>query len=293
MRIVYFSDASQDFHGQVREFYSNRKDRLKERVRIPYQDEIHEFFEPGRYHGLKKHVIIAGNTREMHFYPHTRADGLVKRVELPTKVMDFFIDRDDKLTYRSVTYDVNNAIDEDTGKEVRVILKMAEKFERTPEKSPFDDPAKKTFFLREEKIRVMNHVDNGSIIPTWREFRKPPADNKGTGFLDFTTSFEVNPCARQAKKQEIFGQILSHLKAEQNCISAIKASEREMKEILNLRGVEEKEIGLQVSIYDTVHNQEESTSEEEKDNKAKGDSEESKSTELDYLSPFLVNYVSL
>ena len=62
------------------------RDKLRERIRNPDTDKIHEFFDPGRPHGLKEHIIIEGKTTEIHFYPSSRSDGLVKRVEMPNKV---------------------------------------------------------------------------------------------------------------------------------------------------------------------------------------------------------------
>jgi hypothetical protein len=47
---------------------------------------VHEFFDPGRPHGLKEHVMIDGESTEIHFYPSARSDGLVKRVEKYNKV---------------------------------------------------------------------------------------------------------------------------------------------------------------------------------------------------------------
>jgi len=61
-------------------------DKLVERVIISNDDTIIEYFLPGRSHGLKEHIIVGERTKEMHFYPEARNDGLYKRVDLPNKV---------------------------------------------------------------------------------------------------------------------------------------------------------------------------------------------------------------
>ena len=57
------------------------------------------------------------------------------------------------------------------------------------------------------------------------------------------------------------------------------------------RESEEKDIVLTVSVYDTIRNQAKVASDEKETNK--GEEEEVKSTEIDYLSPFLINYVNI
>jgi hypothetical protein len=86
LRLTHFEG---DLAGQVNEYYENRKDKLYERLRIPEKELIKEFFHPGRVHGLKEHIIEASKTKEMHFYPGARSDGLFVRLEFPNKVKKF------------------------------------------------------------------------------------------------------------------------------------------------------------------------------------------------------------
>lgn len=82
------------------------RDKLHQRIRLPRENMVREFFDPGRPHGVKEHVLVDGKTTEMHFYLSSRSDGLVRRVEKPGKVVEYFEEREDKITYRSVTYDL-------------------------------------------------------------------------------------------------------------------------------------------------------------------------------------------
>ncbi|KAJ3219909.1 hypothetical protein HDU67_008438 [Dinochytrium kinnereticum] len=240
-RITFFADDLKGFHGEIREKFKNRRDKLIERIRVPHLGKIQEIFDPGRPHGLKEHVMIDGETTELHFFPNARSDGLVKRVE-----------GDNKVRFR----DFAGADDiDDKGEDVICrdranILKMTEKFDRNHELPTSEDPAKKVYI---------------------------------------TSADKVNPYTKPPKKQHLYAQLCSLLKSEQACLQATKNSERELREILQARQAEEREVTLMISVYDTIRNNTRLPNEEEKD-AHKGDEEESKITNLDYLSPFLVNY---
>ncbi|KAJ3176009.1 hypothetical protein HK101_010520 [Irineochytrium annulatum] len=284
-RITFYTDEIRDFHGEIREKFSNRRDKLVERVRTPYIGEVHEYFDPGRPHNLKEHVMVDGETTELHFFPAARPDGLVKRVEGVNKVMEFFQDREDRLSYRSVTYE---KADDEMVRTRATIMKMTEKFERNPLLPAHEDPAKKVYLLALDKIKVTYHLEDGRIIASSREFKKPSADQKAN-YMEVPISFEVNPYLKPPKKQHLYAQLCNLLKTEQVCQQAVKKSTAEKDEILQARQGEEKDVSLVISVYDTIRNSTSLPNEEEKE-AHKGEEEESKIANLDYLSPFLVNY---
>lgn len=88
-----------------------------------------EVFDQGRYFGLREHVTVRGETKELYFYPEARIDGLVKRVETPLKVTQTFTDRDDFLTYRSVKYQSEERSESFSDSNIE---KMTEKFDLNP-----------------------------------------------------------------------------------------------------------------------------------------------------------------
>jgi hypothetical protein len=96
-------------------------------------------------------------------------------------------------------------------------------------------------------------LEEGYIIPSYLEFKKPTAEQKGS-FLELGNFFEVNPYRPAKKRQQLFGLLIQLTRSEQALMTAIKASDREMKEILNSRKVEEKDISLAISVYDTIRN---------------------------------------
>lgn len=99
------SSSSETKQILIKETYANRKDCLAERILIPSESKIHEYYSPGKQHGLKDHTLLDNVTSEMKFYACARSDGIVRRCDTKSKTILYFINRDDFLIYRSVTYD--------------------------------------------------------------------------------------------------------------------------------------------------------------------------------------------
>ncbi|KAJ1566845.1 hypothetical protein HK405_008180, partial [Cladochytrium tenue] len=168
------------------------------------------------------------------------------------------------------------------------LLKMTEKFERSPVLPAHEDAAKQTYFVRDERIRIVYQLEPGRIVQSFREFKKPSSEQKA-GVLEVTNSFEVNPYLKTPKKQHLYAEMCRLVRCEQACIQAVKISDREVYEILLARASEEKDIVLTTSIYDTHRNNTRITSEAEKDAQGK-EVDQARSQDLDYLSPFMVNF---
>jgi hypothetical protein len=82
-RISYFA-TDPIYSNLVLEIFANRKDKLSHRIRK--NDLIHEYFFPGRSHGLKEHVMENGVTKTMEFFSSARPDGLYRMIDEPRKV---------------------------------------------------------------------------------------------------------------------------------------------------------------------------------------------------------------
>ncbi|KXS13619.1 hypothetical protein M427DRAFT_500237 [Gonapodya prolifera JEL478] len=289
-RITYFKDVSKGFSGEIREFFANRKDKLVERARIPTLRLIHEFFDKGRPHALKDHVMISYQTKEMNFYAAARHDGLLRRVDEGNKVVELYEERDDNLYYRSVVFDpTDSRDDEETLPDRGRVIKMTEKFARDPSLPAHQDAAKKTYFLKEEKVRIIYHREPDRIVPSFLEFKRPPSDSKNIS-LELLNSFAANPYAKPPKTQQLFAVLSGLMRSQSACLSAVRGAEKEVRDILSARRAEEKNIQLSVSVYDTIRGEGKAAKEEEeqKEERAK-EEEERKKQELDYLSPFLIN----
>ncbi|GFH18688.1 uncharacterized protein HaLaN_15535 [Haematococcus lacustris] len=82
----------------------SRWDGMVEKLLL-YQDTVHEVFDGGSSFGLKDILTIKNEKRVMNFFHTARLDGLVQRAEIEGhKVIELFEGRDDRLVYRSATY---------------------------------------------------------------------------------------------------------------------------------------------------------------------------------------------
>eukprot|EP00002_Diphylleia_rotans_P017531 TRINITY_DN3404_c0_g1_i3.p1 TRINITY_DN3404_c0_g1~~TRINITY_DN3404_c0_g1_i3.p1 ORF type:complete len:916 (-),score=156.85 TRINITY_DN3404_c0_g1_i3:477-3224(-) len=243
-QLVLYRDYKRRLPLEVRQSFANRKDRLSNRVYYILERKTHEFFEPGRSHGLKEHIYIEGKRRTMHFYPSARLDGLVSRDEMiGKKIIETFTGREDRLIYRSITYYDKS----ESGKKDELIpRKMTEKFSRNEVLVADDDVAKRTFELEEKggRIRLDFHKAPGRITASSRIHPK-------TGDVSM---FRVDHFSKAPKKIALHEEFARLLVAEKDCATAIRESERDAKDILRARAKEEEEIQFIFSVYDTVRN---------------------------------------
>merc|ERR1711871_37591 len=208
MRKFADENCDPDSEVEVVELFSHRLDKLQVRIMRPgrsvFDEETGEEidyipstsmtkFDTGRSDGLKSFFEEEGARREFEFYPEARGsffDNMKRRVETfqepndhdfelgierqGLKTQEWYVGRDDRLNYRSITYTEERITTwpaqyqtgvlppEKTGggpadnakqaewrtsnKQGRLcIRKMAEKFDRNPDVNAHDDVAKRVF----------------------------------------------------------------------------------------------------------------------------------------------------
>ena len=183
-RVTLYSDVSEEHAVKIREYFSNRRDKLKRRVRFPLDRRIEEIFAEGRASGLMRLVEVSGTRREIYFYPGVRLDGLLHRIEdIGNKIEDTFQGREDKMVLRTVVGKMSPA-----NKFIKhvlsiplgqlgqlVISKMTQRFERNESKKADKDIAKLYFSqpgFQNSHIRVSYHYAKGKILRSSRIFTK-------------------------------------------------------------------------------------------------------------------------
>ena len=105
-----------------------------------------------------------------------RVDGLAKRDLTSTEMIEEFKDRPDYLYYRHVTYEKPvKKFEPSTDKRGQPyqIVKIVEKFHHDPSIPPNSDVAERTFLVRENRIKVVYHLEENRITPSTREFVIP------------------------------------------------------------------------------------------------------------------------
>eukprot|EP00116_Pleurobrachia_bachei_P009653 sb/3469915/ len=93
--------------------------------------------------------------------------------------------------------------------------------------------------------------------------------------------------AKNPKLIHIYNTIVNLLSREERCVETVRASEQEVRDILECRTQEELTTEMSVSIYDTARNDTAKKRREELERKRKDDEARREEMELDYLAPFL------
>ncbi|CEM23237.1 unnamed protein product [Vitrella brassicaformis CCMP3155] len=174
-RVSVYKDTHRTVPLTIRESFSHRRDKLVQRVRIPREHKLIEIFAPGRPGALKRFEQVEARRREMTFY-NSRLDGLIKHVELiGEKIFEYFEEREDRMTYHSITLDpgLKNAkdfLEVETGE--LPIRKMTQKFARKPDVLAEQDVQKLVFYLSQGKVCVYFHTDPGRVVTPSLMFQK-------------------------------------------------------------------------------------------------------------------------
>eukprot|EP00953_Heterococcus_sp_UTEX-ZZ885_P009290 5491-Heterococcus_DN1.PRE.2 len=103
VHVTLYSDTARTQITETREIFSNRRDKLHQRVRSVTKGYTYELFLPGRHLNLKECIEWIGHKRVCTFYSEARLDGLKSRTEvMGVKIIELFEGRQDKLIYRSI-----------------------------------------------------------------------------------------------------------------------------------------------------------------------------------------------
>ena len=304
-RLTIYTSKARTAVEECREEYHRRKDRLKLRITFPEKDMVIERFDPGSSFGIKELVNVRGKRRVATFYRSARLDGLIQREELMDeaggKMIETFVNRDDRLNYRSVSYfpPLAPAAPKESDKPVNPnrlsrkkkveeplvpIRKMTEKYAEIPGDVDVTSAkaaaaaaakggnkellARRTFYVAQGQIKLMFHYGTNRISASSRHYSKDGQTNIVT----------VDPLEEAPKDSELYEEFQTLVEAERKCMNSIRESEKEVQDMVATRSKEEQNIVLLSPYYDIVRCKTEESEEEE---------ETGEVVESDYLSPFL------
>eukprot|EP00210_Caulerpa_lentillifera_P006016 g5750.t1 len=266
-RITYSLDKQPFIVDQK---YERRRDKLSRRC-CKFDGEsivdIIEIFDPGNSSGLKLLRRQLGKKTYIEFYPDSRLDGLISREELiGTKIIDTFIERDDRLIYRSLSYlalhdeeQASSIEDSQSVSEIQteklVMRKITEKFERDFTLDCDLDIAKRVFYLTDNRIRLDFHFGEDRITKSSRIFHKD-------GQCQIT---QVNPLAHKLKPNELLDEYNQLVLDEKNCLQLVRDMEKEMKDLLNERQQMDLNVKLRTPYYDAFRDSTSLEFDDEKD----------------------------
>ncbi len=165
-----------NYAHEVRSYFKNREDKLLSRFRYTLTERVHEKYDQGRDGGLMEYVQVANKHRLFKFYPNSRVDGMVIRMEaIGSKVVEMYEGCQDAICYRSISVDPTQQASRATRRDNRLetialgrgnelpIRKITEKFERNPNIPAEKDIRKRTHFLLDNLIRIDYHYNPGFV----------------------------------------------------------------------------------------------------------------------------------
>ncbi|KAJ7997812.1 hypothetical protein DPEC_G00216010 [Dallia pectoralis] len=298
-RLTTYSDLDCTHPSTVKEWYRHRHDQLDERELDKPTNVTVEHFRPGRKFAVKSHRYITmtpETERQMDFYGYARADGLVRRTEMPLEMTETFENRPDFMYYRHVVFgnrvkSSSHIYTEAHDSVHRPIQKILERFHRDRSKPAGEDVAERIFLVSEGRIQVTHPLEDDRIIPAWRNFIKPKDSGDSQKPHSFTrqmaSTFQVDPFEKPCKDLFLYEMLVHMMKEEETVTLSVKDSEKEARAILAVREQEESAIELDISIYNTARNERARCHRETQERLAKEEQLRRKEKELDFLAPFL------
>ncbi|XP_060741330.1 dynein regulatory complex subunit 7 [Tachysurus vachellii] len=286
-RLTTYDDLECTQIDTVKEWYENRDDELQERELKKATNVTTERFAPGRRFCVKTHryvTLVPETERLMEFYSKARDDNLLSRVETPMEMTETFQGRPDFLYHRHVIYEPVKLAPE-TGAQ-RAIQKVVVKFHRDRSKPACKDVAEIVFKISQNRIEVTYQLEDDRIIPNFDIFVKPL--NHDDSFSDkMVSSFQVDPHAKPFPKHYMYQTLMALMEEEENILFSIKNSEKEVRDILEVRDQEENGILFKISSYDMARNEKARLHVEKMKNLAREKQLKEEFEEVDILAPNL------
>jgi hypothetical protein len=312
-------DIQNEFAKEVRSDFKHRADKLTRRVTYPTEERVHEFYARGRDGGLMELIQVSNRTRVFKFYPRSRVDCLVMRMEhMGSKVVELYEDAPDRLVYRSITVEPQSlqqaprnargarpvTIALGRGNELPV-RKITEKFARNPAVSAEKDVRKRTHFLMEQLIRLDFHYGPNSIVHSVQVIDKEDKlDSRllvgsalaaaGAAVAHASRSYEhrVAPDYVALPPGQCKIEVQALLARERWLINEVREREKRLADLVQRLEHEKHDTTLVQSVYTKAKEMVErgdDLSNTRAQNGGRGDEEK---TSTDFLSAFLVGFPS-
>lgn len=308
-RITLYKDYKCLIVQEIRYYFSNRMDKLKMRIRYPYEFKLVEYYEPSKEQNYwKKLIQVDQQEREIYFYHHRNneinKDGLIYRREIiGRKTIEKYKDREDKLVYRSV--EINPEHDDrdknlkqkfQTGLTLKdnylcketLITKMIQRYEINQEQPAAEQIRETIFDIEKDRVQIFYHYQKGKIVAKEEEYDRNDLVGKARSEDTLGEKEEIENATTQ--KQKIIHEMESTCHTQIKQQEGIADSERKRRQesektIFSCRqtpdNMEEvfKKI-LEKSIYDKARDK-------MKIDKKKEEEEDIEVKEKDILAPIL------
>uniref|UniRef100_UPI0037E7DD64 dynein regulatory complex subunit 7 n=1 Tax=Semicossyphus pulcher TaxID=241346 RepID=UPI0037E7DD64 len=239
-RMTTYKDLDCTEAVSVKEWYQHRKDNLQEREVNMVDNVTTERFK----HGRRFHLLFHRYTdteREMEF-SRARVDDLVRRVESPGEMTEFFEGRSDLLYKRHTFFDPHKSDGTDDLND-QWLLKVVECFHRNTSKTAHEDVAKRVFLWAQRRIEITYHLEDQRVIPSKRSFIKPRESTEAEKAEEFrpdmVSGFQVDPSEKPLTALSMYEMLKALQKDEEEVVLQVKQSKQEVQDIVACRQQEE------------------------------------------------------
>ncbi|KAF1372807.1 hypothetical protein PFLUV_G00253700 [Perca fluviatilis] len=257
-RLTAYKDLDCTEVVMVKEWYQHRKDHLVEREVNKANNLTTERFKRGRRFHLLFHSYTSLSTDTKHEmeFSSARVDDLVRRVESPCEMTEFYEGRKDFLYYRHVVFVQLSESDLGLDLDDRPLEKVVERFHRNRSIPANKDVAQRVFLLAERRIELTYHLEDHRFISSKRSFIKPRESTENKKAEDFTpdmvSSFQVDPSEKPLKTLALYDMLVALMKDEEKVVLQIKESKQEVRDIVACREQEERDVQLEFSPWTTT-----------------------------------------
>ncbi|XP_043255120.1 dynein regulatory complex subunit 7-like [Colletes gigas] len=289
-RITLYDDYDYAIPVQVQEIYANRSDNLVESKKDLTDDSVVDYYDRGRPDHCKEHRYFENGSnmvdaeRTLHFYHVARIDGLSQFEMHPTYLTQHFINRDDLLYYRHVQFCPEKSIPVLNDIHYRYIWEIIEKFNRNERIKANKNIAIREFAIGENEIRLTYHYKPEQYSRATRMYVKPPLAERGDRLVLNPTMMQAyNPLDEPDKALELFYELETQLKEEDQSVTHVRSAEVEVFNFISTRENEYTTPELLTSVFDKYRNEGSLTDIDW----ARAQSEKDITQDVDYLKPYL------
>ncbi|RVE71067.1 hypothetical protein OJAV_G00070680 [Oryzias javanicus] len=255
-RLTTYKDQDCGEVATVKEWYKHRNDSLEEREVNKLQDSTSERFKYGRRFQLLFHrftSLSTGIERQMEFSSCVRPDYLARRVWSSNEMEEFYEGRRDFLWYRRVVFQPPDQMDDSVCWKNLIrrinVLTVVERFHRNTAKPANEDVAERVFLVTEGQFELTFHLMDHRFIPSKKILTKPLVKKFSKEYVSvFQIDLRAKPVSTLAQYK-----MLEALQEEENQLAAeIKASLKEIEEVVACRAEEEEVVKLRIRIKEAA-----------------------------------------
>jgi len=209
-RVTLYEDYKRLKAKEIRYFFEHRKDRMRLKIRHPFEYKTTEYFDPGKPPHWKMVTEVDRVERRIVFYPHRHHDGLIERIEkIGSKTIERYQNRDDRIIQRSVRFERKVATNKDKlindtqMSETFPITKLTQKYEKNPHLPAREQVQKMVVNMNKQPqlVQLYYHMEEGDLAPIYAEYERDTIQGYSKG--DSTGEKKVIDPVTQEKHSRI------------------------------------------------------------------------------------------